>query len=68
MFYGLTVNCLFGTVICKLFIPLSVDAALFLSLLWLPFVTFLLDELGIACPDKEGLEDVEAGDEIGFDN
>jgi hypothetical protein len=32
VFYGFTVNCLFGTVGCKLFFPLSVDDALFLSL------------------------------------
>lgn len=33
LFYGLTVNCLFGIVVCKLFLPLSVDATVFLSML-----------------------------------
>lgn len=63
MFYGFTVNCLFGTVVCKLFFPLSVVGALFLSLFWLSFVAPLLAEFAVSCPDKGGLEAAEAGGE-----
>ena len=66
LFYGLTVNCLFGIVVCKLFLPLSVDAAVFLSMLWLSFVLLLLAELDVVCPDEEGLEAVVEEDEIVF--
>jgi hypothetical protein len=33
VFYELTVNCLFGTIICMLFFPVSVDVGLAFSLL-----------------------------------
>ena len=66
LFYGLTVNCLFGIVVCKLFLPLSVDATVFLSMLWLSFVLLLLAELDVVCPDEGGLETVVVEDEIVF--
>jgi hypothetical protein len=37
VFYGLTVNCLFGTITCMLFFPVSVDVGLAFSLLWVSF-------------------------------
>ena len=66
LFYGLTVNCLFGIVVCKLFLPLSVDATVFLSMLWLSFALLLLAELDVVCPDEGGLETVVVEDEIVF--
>ena len=66
VFYGLTVNCLFGTVLGKLFFPLSVGNALFWSVLWLFFVLLLLAEFKVVCPDEIGLETVVEEDELGF--
>lgn len=64
--YELTVNCLFGKLVGKLFFPLSVGAGLFVLVLWMSLVLLLLAEFELVCPDDVGLEAVVVEGEMVF--